>query len=139
MTRSEEVRPTDVSTVPVVESFRRARLWVAVFFVVTRPAGDRAGRLPARPAASVPSWVRLVSAMMSLMGWQFLLTARLGFLASVFLTDTLYAFHRNVMIWGGGLALAHPDPGDRPAAAVELADPLDWPRGPAPFSSCWRC
>ncbi|MGB3955681.1 MAG: ferric reductase-like transmembrane domain-containing protein [Brooklawnia sp.] len=132
MTRSEEVRPTDVSTVPVVES-RRARLWVAIFFVVTLAPLVIALAAPG-PSRSFGTELGAAVglAAMSLMGWQFILTARLGFLAAVFPTDTLYAFHRNVMIWGGGLALAHPlilviDQPER----LSWLDPLDWPRGPA--------
>jgi predicted ferric reductase len=42
------------------------------------------------------------------MGMQFIPTARLPFLASIFPMDTLYTFHRRISIAGFTLALAHP-------------------------------
>ncbi|MDZ7359305.1 MAG: ferric reductase-like transmembrane domain-containing protein [candidate division KSB1 bacterium] len=88
----------------------KERLWIGAFVLVTlapmlilfigpRPEGRE-------------FWRELSAAWgfagLSLMGMQFIPTARLPFLASVFPMDTLYTFHRRISIAGFTLALAHP-------------------------------
>jgi predicted ferric reductase len=84
--------------------------WIVVYFVlITAPllilllAPRPAGRTFWRELS-----VGLGFAGLSLMGLQFIPTARLPFLSDVFPSDTLYAFHHRLSIAAFLLTLAHP-------------------------------
>lgn len=88
----------------------KAKLWIAVFILLvlapalilllgTRPEGREFWRDVS---------AALGFAGLSLMGIQFIPTARLPFLAKLFPMDTLYAFHHRISIAGFILGLAHP-------------------------------
>jgi predicted ferric reductase len=88
----------------------KAKIWILIFifiiiapvlilFLYPRPEGREFWRELS---------VGLGFAGLSLMGVQFIPTARLSFLASLFPMDTLYSFHHRVSIGGFALAMAHP-------------------------------
>lgn len=88
----------------------KAKMWIVIFalvvlapvlilFVAPRPEGREFWRELS---------VGLGFAGLSLMGVQFIPTARLPFLASLYPMDTLYAFHHRISIAGFVLALLHP-------------------------------
>lgn len=88
----------------------KAKLWIGVFmlivlapmlllFVGPHPSGREFWRELS---------VALGFAGLSLVGVQFIPTARLLFLAKLFPMDTLYAFHHRISIAGFVLVLAHP-------------------------------
>jgi predicted ferric reductase len=88
----------------------KATLWVVVYFVLVLapvlllfPQPRPEGREFWREVSVALGFVGL-----SLMGLQFVPTARLPFLASVFPLDTLYSFHHRVSITSFALILAHP-------------------------------
>jgi predicted ferric reductase len=88
----------------------KAKLWITVFvLVILAPvlALFVGPQLPGREFWRELS-VALGFAGLSLMGIQFIPTARLPFLANLFPMDTLYAFHHKISIAGFTLALAHP-------------------------------
>ncbi len=93
-----------------MKSSLRATLWVVAYFALVfapvlllfpqpRPEGREFWREVS---------VALGFAGLSLMGLQFVPTARLPFLANVFPLDTLYSFHHRVSITSMLLILAHP-------------------------------
>lgn len=88
----------------------KAKLWIGVFVIIVlapvlilfigpHPGGREFWRELS---------VGLGFAGLSLMGVQFIPTARLPFVASLFPMDTLYAFHHRISIAGFTLALVHP-------------------------------
>lgn len=88
----------------------KATLWVVVYFLLVF-APVLLLFLPPRPEGR-EFWREVSVALgfsgLSLMGLQFVPTARLPFLANVFPLDTLYSFHHRVSITSLGLILAHP-------------------------------
>ncbi len=88
----------------------RATFWIVVYFLLVfspiiilligpRPAGREFWR---------EFSVALGFAGLSLMGFQFVPTARLPFVSDVFPMDTLYSFHHKVSLTSLALVLAHP-------------------------------
>lgn len=93
-----------------VKNKRKALFWIIVYFLLIlspllilllapRPSGREFLR---------EFSVALAFAGLSLMGLQFVPTARLPFLAEIFPLDTLYIFHHQVSIVSFILVLAHP-------------------------------
>jgi predicted ferric reductase len=88
----------------------KAKLWIAIFILVIL-APVLILFLGPNPAGR-EFWRELSAALgfagFSLIGIQFIPTARLPFLAKLFPMDTLYSFHHRISIAGFALALAHP-------------------------------
>ncbi len=88
----------------------KAKVWIGIF-VLMIAAPLLILLLAPRPEGR-EFWrefsVGLGFAGLALMGMQFIPTARLSFLASLFPMDTLYAFHHKISIAGFALGLAHP-------------------------------
>jgi predicted ferric reductase len=93
------MRPSPKATLWVVAYFVLVLAPVLLLFPQPRPEGREFWREMS---------VALGFAGLSLMGLQFVPTARLPFLANVFPLDTLYSFHHRISITSFLLILAHP-------------------------------
>lgn len=88
----------------------KARLWIGIFVLVVLAPVLILFTGPHPPGREL--WRELSVALgfagLSLMGMQFIPTARLPFLAKLFPMDTLYSFHHRISMAGFVLAMAHP-------------------------------
>jgi predicted ferric reductase len=88
----------------------KAKLWIVVFVILIAAPVIILFLEPAAPEREL--WRELSVALgfsgLALLGVQFIPTARLPFLATLFPMDTLYLFHHRVSVAGFFLVLAHP-------------------------------